>query len=67
MICTSREEFRGKGLGSQLMESVFSLAKNENCKKVKWMVSKWNQKAIDFYKSKGAEIDEVEIPCELEF
>ena len=59
------ENYRGKGLGSQLIEAVFEMAKNENCKKVKWMVSRWNQNAIDFYKRKGAEIDDVEISAEL--
>ena len=52
-----REKYRSKGLGSALMEEVFELARKEKCKKVKWMVSKWNAKAIEFYKSKGAEID----------
>jgi diamine N-acetyltransferase len=62
-----QEKHRGKGLGSKLMDEVFQLARKENCRKVKWMVSKWNQNAIDFYKSKGAEIDDVEIPVELNF
>lgn len=61
------EKYRGQGLGSKLMKEVFELAKNKGCKKVKWQVSKWNQNAIDFYKSKGAEIDDVEINCDLIF
>lgn len=60
-----KEKYRGQGLGSKLMNEVFEMAKQEKCKKVKWMVSKWNHHAINFYKSKGAEIDEVEIPVEL--
>lgn len=59
------QQFRGNGLGSKLMEEVKNLAKQQGCKKVKWQVSKWNQNAIDFYKSKGAEIDDVEINCDL--
>ena len=46
------EKYRGQGLGSKLIDEVFEMAKKENCKKVKWMVSKWNQQAIDFYKKK---------------
>ena len=61
------EAYRGNGLGSKLMNEVFELAKSQGCKKVKWQVSKWNHKAIDFYKSKGAEIDDVEINCDLVF
>lgn len=61
------ENYRGKGLGSKLMDEVFDLAKTEKCKKVKWQVSKWNQNAIDFYKSKGAQVDDVEINCDLVF
>ena len=59
------EKFRGNGLGSKLMYKVIEMAKDEDCKKVKWQVSKWNKDAIEFYKSKGAEIDDVEINCDL--
>ena len=59
------EKYRGNGLGSKLIDEVIAMAKQENCKKVKWMVSKWNKHAIEFYKKKGAEIDDVEISCDL--
>ncbi|MCG8307302.1 MAG: GNAT family N-acetyltransferase [Cytophagales bacterium] len=59
------ETHRSKGLGSWLIDEVFKLAKNQGCKKVKWQVSKWNQNAIDFYRNKGAIIDDVEINCDL--
>lgn len=39
--------------------------KAENCKKVRWQVSNWNEKAIEFYKMRGATIDEVGINCDL--
>ena len=61
------EKYRGNGLGSKLIDEVIEMAKKENCKKVKWQVSKWNQHAIEFYKSKGAGIDDVEINCDLVF
>jgi len=57
--------FRKKGTGKQLLQAVVHLAGQEGCKKVRWQVSKWNTNAIDFYKSMGAAIDEVEINCEL--
>ena len=56
---------RGYGIGSKLMNEVFSIADKEKCTRVRWQVSKWNQNAIDFYKSKGADIDDVEINCDL--
>ncbi len=59
------EHYRGLGIGGSLFDKVIETAKIENCKKVKWQVSNWNKKAIDFYKSRGAEIDEVEINCDL--
>jgi len=59
------EMYRGHGLGSQLMDAVFQIAREQNCKKVKWQVSKWNKSAIEFYKKKGAEIDDVDINCDL--
>ena len=59
------EVHRGNGLGNQLMDEVIKLAKIQGCKKVKWQVSRWNQHAIDFYKKKGAIIDDVEINCDL--
>jgi len=58
-------KYRGLGVGAKLFEQIIETAKATNCKKVKWQVSNWNNKAIAFYKSKGASIDEVEINCEL--
>lgn len=56
---------RGNGLGTQLLDAVFSIARENDCKKVRWQVSNWNENAISFYKKRGAEIDEVEINCDL--
>jgi GNAT superfamily N-acetyltransferase len=59
------EKYRGQGIGNKLLDKVIETAKSENCKKVKWQVSNWNEKAIEFYKIRGATIDEVEINCDL--
>lgn len=59
------EAYRGLGLGNKLLDKIIETAKANNCKKVKWQVSNWNVKAIEFYKSRGATIDEVEINCDL--
>lgn len=60
-----REVFRKQGVGKQLLQSVIDFAKEEQCRKVRWQVSKWNANAIAFYNRMGAQIDEVEINCDL--
>ncbi len=50
-----RPQFRTKGIGKELMAHVAAIARKENCYGVKWEVLDWNQLAIDFYKSIGAE------------
>ena len=57
--------FRKHGIGKKLLEAIIQLAKDEQCKKLRWQVSKWNANAIDFYKSMGAVIDDTEINCDL--
>jgi len=59
------EQYRGSGIGNKLFDKIVETAKSENCKKLKWQVSNWNKKAIAFYKSRGAIIDDVEINCDL--
>ena len=59
------DTFRKQGIGKQLLEAIIQLAKDEQCKKLRWQVSKWNANAIDFYKSMGAVIDDTEINCDL--
>ena len=62
-----RPNFRGAGVGTKLIKEVIAFAKAENCKKLRWQVSEWNQPAIDFYKSLGANVDAVESNCDLVF
>ena len=62
-----RPEFRAKNVGTKLINRVIAFAKTENCRKLRWQVSEWNQPAIDFYKSLGADIDSVESNCDLIF
>jgi len=62
-----RPDFRGAGVGTKLIKEVIAFAKAERCKKLRWQVSEWNQPAIDFYKSLGANVDAVESNCDLVF
>lgn len=59
------ETYRGHGIGTKLFNTIIGKAKEEKCYKVKWQVSNWNTKAIEFYKKMGAIIDDVEINCDL--
>ncbi len=60
------EEFRGLKVGTMLLDKLFLTAKEENCKRVRWMVSEWNNNAIAFYKKCGAEIDEELFICDFD-
>ena len=62
-----KEAFRGKGIGKKILTTIIDEAKTKGCKKVRWQVSKWNSNAIQFYKSIGATIDDVEINCDYLF
>lgn len=47
-------EFRGKGIGKQLLSYLALLAVERNCGRLEWSVLDWNQPAIDFYQAQGA-------------
>jgi GNAT superfamily N-acetyltransferase len=59
------DDYRGHGTGTSLMDAITGIALTSGCIKLKWQVSRWNSKAIEFYKKRGADIDEVEINCDL--
>jgi len=48
-------QFRGKGIGKALLSQVARIAREEKCYGVRWEVLDWNQSAIDFYQSLGAQ------------
>jgi len=50
-----REQFRRLGIGKALLAAVARTAVQENCYGVQWEVLDWNEKAIELYKSLGAE------------
>ena len=45
---------------------MIDFSKESGCKTVRWLVSRWNVNAIEFYKSIGAEVYETEMVCVLE-
>lgn len=60
-----KQEFRAQGIGTKLINRVIEFAKSSQCHKLRWQVSNWNHPAIDFYKSLGASIDDIERNCDL--
>lgn len=60
-----KSDFRGKGLGTLLINRIINYAKETNCHKLRWQVSDWNKPAIDFYRNLGVEIDTVNHNCDL--
>lgn len=57
---------RGHGIGDQIMDKLELIARDNNCKSMRWLVSKWNESAIDFYKKRGASVDGTEFTCQLD-
>ena len=50
------EKMRGKGLGGALLTEVVKYAHNKGVRRVSWEVLDWNDPAIAFYESKGANV-----------
>ena len=50
-----RPELRGKGVGRALLQYLAKLAVERDCGRLEWSVLDWNETAIGFYKSIGAE------------
>ena len=61
-----KESYRGKGIGSMLIQKVIEYAQSAQCHKLRWQVSDWNAPAIRFYKSLGGVIDAQERNCDLD-
>ena len=57
------EAYRQQNIGKKLLDVVIVFAKAHQCKSVRWLVSRWNKNAINFYKKMGAETEETEMPC----
>ena len=50
-----REAARGRGIGKALLLHLAGLAHQRGCGRMEWAVLNWNQPAIDFYRSLGAQ------------
>jgi GNAT superfamily N-acetyltransferase len=50
-----RPAFRGRGIGKRLLSHLAKLAVQRGCARFEWAVLDWNESAIRFYRSFGAE------------
>lgn len=50
------EKCRGKKLGTKLLDAVVKYGKEIGVKRISWEVIDWNEPAIKFYESKGANV-----------
>jgi GNAT superfamily N-acetyltransferase len=60
-----RSQYRGKGIGMALLAHVARIALQEDCCAMRWEVLDWNEKAIQLYKSLGAEFRDEWLPVLL--
>ncbi|PHR35468.1 MAG: GNAT family N-acetyltransferase [Fluviicola sp.] len=51
-------EARGTGAGGKLFDRVVEIAKEREYARMDWQIIDWNTSAIEFYKKRGAQIDE---------
>lgn len=51
-----KEKCRKQKVATALLNTVFDVARAENCKRLRWQVLDWNTNAINLYKKAGAEI-----------
>ena len=47
---------RKQGIGSRLLSRVAQIAVDRKCGRLEWLVQKWNENAIAFYKKNGATV-----------
>ena len=61
-----KEPYRGLKVGSALLSKIFEIARQEDCKRVRWLVLDWNKPAIKFYEKCGAKISKQEYVCDFD-
>ena len=51
-----KEHARSHGIGTAILRHLAQIACDRNCPRFEWVCLDWNVRALDFYKSLGAEI-----------
>ena len=52
-----KDDYRGKGIGQELIEACIEEARRTKCTGMMWQVLDWNTPAIEFYKKYNASFD----------
>jgi len=50
-----KKEYRGQGIGRQMVTFCRQIAQERGCGRMEWMVLDWNESAIRFYEKSGAQ------------
>jgi len=58
-------DWRGRGIGGQLLAHVAAIAVERGCGRMEWAVLDWNEPALGFYRRLGAEVLEGWRLCRL--
>lgn len=61
-----KESHRKNKIGTLLLNYIMEVARNENCKRVRWQVLNWNTNAIELYRKAGAVIDGEWLNCDFD-
>jgi GNAT superfamily N-acetyltransferase len=61
-----KQSRRGQKAGTALLNAIIQIAKQEDCKRLRWLVSDWNKPALEFYEKIGAEIDHEPCTCDID-
>ncbi len=59
-------EFRGRGIGTKMLQALTYRAKEQRCSRMQWAVFDWNKDAIDFYENLGATVRQDLLQVRLE-
>ena len=58
-------EWRNRGFGRKLLAHVASIAVDRGCGRLEWVVLDWNERALKFYRSLGAQTLDEWTVCRL--
>lgn len=61
-----KEKYRRLSVGTMLACALIDLARQKNCKSLRWQVLESNKEAVSFYKKLGAIIDSDSLNCSYE-
>ena len=50
-----KPEYRQRGIGQKMLAHIAALAVERNCPRLEWVALDWNETAINFYKTLGAQ------------